>query len=501
MRKLLGLQQATSSRPATVAQSGLQTALSLAASVGLSAVVGLVIARNYGRGAETDGFFAAYGVFIVLVLAAHAFRVVALPALARAHGEQRLAAETLAWALALAVLALPSVAIALLASSHVAAALTGSLPPAAQETAADALVWMVPAATAQLYAALAASALAALDDYATAALGFALGSVAGLALILVLVAAGAGIVAVAWGMALNGAVSLLVPVGRLVSRRGVQSARARPPDVPARLAAFGRGVTIPIALQALYLVCLRLAAELGVGSVTSFTYAYLIASAFVAVTASSLALVSSVPLARVGLDGDRAARHVVNTSWLALAVVAGAAGFFALVGGRVVSGVLGAGYGGEIGDELGGLVVYLAPWMVASVGVSVTFPLLFVADRARRLPLLAAGAVGAHVGVAWVARELLSLRGIAFGLAFTTGVILAGLLLLLSRETLRAAARGLAGAALWSAALAATAFVPLALALPASLAAVVGLAVYGVLLFVVRPRGLRDAWAYVRTLA
>jgi hypothetical protein len=490
-----------SSRPTTVARSGLQTALSLAASVGLAAVVGLVIARSFGRGAETDGFFAAYGVFIVLVLAAHAFRVVALPALARAHGERRLAAETATWALALSVLALPALALALLAADPVAGMLTGSLPAPAQETAAAALVWMVPAAVAQLYAALAASALAALDDYGTAALGFAAGSVSGLLLILVLIAAGAGIVAVAWGMALNGAVSLLVPVGRLLARGRPRGLSPRRGEVPARLGEFARGVTLPLALQALYLVCLRLAAELGVGSVTSFTYAYLIGSALVAVTASSLSLVSSVPLARLGLDGGRAVRHVVSTAWLALAVVVGSAGVFALAGERLMRLALGTEYGGEVGTELGRLVAVLTPWMAASVGVSVTFPLLFVAGRARLLPLLAAAALALHVAVAWAGREAWGLTGIAVALAVTTAAILAGLLLLLSPRALLGVARGLALAAAWSGSLALVSYALLALVLPDVAAAAAGALVYAALLLTLRPRGLLDAWAYVRALA
>ncbi|MDQ3065556.1 MAG: hypothetical protein M3R12_00190, partial [Actinomycetota bacterium] len=61
--------------------SGLLTALSASVVTASSALVGVVIARELGRGAETDGFFAAYGVFLVLVLAAGAARVAVLPAL------------------------------------------------------------------------------------------------------------------------------------------------------------------------------------------------------------------------------------------------------------------------------------------------------------------------------------------------------------------------------------------------------------------------------------
>jgi hypothetical protein len=262
-----------------------------------------------------------------------------------------------------------------------------------------------------------------------------------------------------------------------------------------------RGVALALVLQALYVVCLRFAAELGVGEVTTFSYAYLIGAALVAVTASSLSLVSSVPLTRLGIDAPgRAAQHVVHTSWLALAVVAGAAGVFALAGEAVAEGVLGDAYGGETGTQLGRLVVELAPWMVASIGLSTTFPLLFVTGRARRLPWLAVGALAAHAPIVWAGKELLDLAGIAAGLAVTTALVLAGLLVMLSNGALVDVARGLATAAAWTGGLALVVFAAAALALQAAPAAAVGLVAYAVLLAVVRPRGLVRAWSYVRAL-
>jgi hypothetical protein len=76
--------------------SGAVTALAIAVQSGLAAVVGVIIARELGRSAETDGFFAAYGVFVVIALAATALRVTLLPALARAREERRRAAQTAA---------------------------------------------------------------------------------------------------------------------------------------------------------------------------------------------------------------------------------------------------------------------------------------------------------------------------------------------------------------------------------------------------------------------
>src|SRR4029077_10895427 len=108
--------------------------------------------------------------------------------------------------------------------------------------------------------------------------------------------------------------------------------------------------------------------------------------------------------------------------------VAAAAGVFALVSEQVVQRVLGASYGGDTGVELGRLVVYLAPWMVASVAVTVTYPLVFVGGRARWLPVLAVVSLGVQVLVEWGATAAFGLAGAAGGLAVTTALVLGVLL-------------------------------------------------------------------------
>src|SRR2546423_111854 len=173
-----------------------------------------------------------------------------------------------------------------------------------------------------------------------------------------------GVRAFGWGIALNAAISLLVPLGVLVGRRGVGFPDA---DPGSRLRRLAEGVALPFALQGLYVIGLRFASGLGEGRPTTFSYAYLIAALLVAVTATSLALVSSLPLAPAQLTPERAGRHVVAASWLSLVVVAAAAGVFALAGERVARWALGSSYGGGTGAQLGRLVVYLAPWMVAAV--------------------------------------------------------------------------------------------------------------------------------------
>ena len=464
---------------------------------GLSAVVGVVIAREFGRGAATDGFFAAYSVFLVLVLVGTAMRVAVIPPLARAREAGTFARELGSYSAALAVIAVPALLLALLASDWVAGQLAAGLPESSQAVAAETLRLVVPAAIAQMYAALFASGLAAYDSYGTAAAGYAAGSLGGLALILVLVDS-RGIDAVGWGMLLNGVVALAVPLVALARR--APWAGLGLDAVGPRLAELARAVAVPLVLQGLFVVCVRFVSELGTGAVTSFTYAYLVAAGLVAVTASSLGLVSSAALSRRELTDRRAAEHVVRSSWVAFAAVAAAAGVFALVGDRFVGAVLGPDYTGDTGNELGRLIALLGPWMAASIGVTLTFPLIFVAARDRLLPAVAAGALALHLVLAWAAVRAWELDGAALALTVTTLAILVALLALLSRDVLADAGRGLGVAAAATGGLAAIAFGLFDLVVGAALAAALGLAAFAALLVATRSLGLRQAWAYLRAL-
>jgi O-antigen/teichoic acid export membrane protein len=253
-------------------------------------------------------------------------------------------------------------------------------------------------------------------------------------------------------------------------------------------------------LQAFFVVCLRFASDLGTGAVTSFTYAYLVASALVAVTASSLGMVSSVPLSRAALSAALATRHVVSTSLVSFAGVAAAAGVFALVGDRIVHAALGPAYEGAAGNEIGGLIVLLGPWMAASIGVTITFPMLFVAGRDRRLPLLALAALAFHVVGAWIAVSLFELDGAAVALTVSTLAVLIALLLLLSPQVLSDGARGLLLGAAVTGGLALAAFGAASALLPEEAAAAVGVVVFAGLLLAARGLGLQQAWGYLRTL-
>src|SRR5256714_8333004 len=198
-------------RTPSALRSGALTGLAQLVLALAAAGAGALLAQKFGRTAETDGFLAAYGVYLVLVLAAQAFRMVVVPDLTRAAAEGRLGEESRAYALSFLALAVPVSVLVAVFSGQLGDLITGSLPPRSAHVAGRALAILVPAAFAQLLAALGASALAALNSYGTAAAGFALGGIAGLAAFAAL-ADSAGIVALAWGLTVNAAVALAVPV-------------------------------------------------------------------------------------------------------------------------------------------------------------------------------------------------------------------------------------------------------------------------------------------------
>jgi len=480
-------------------RSGLLTGLAQVVVALAAAGAGALLAHKFGRSAETDGFLSAYAVYLVLILAAQSFRMVVVPDLTRAAARGELSGESRSYGLAHLCLAVPVSILVGVFSSQIGDLLTGNLPPRAAHIAARALVVLVPAAFVQLLAALAASALAALDNYGTAAAGFALGGITGLVVFAAL-ANSLGIVALAWGLAANAVVALAVPTVALLRRGALRGAMPDRLGIVPRLWHLVQGAAVPVALQGCYLLGLRFAAKLGVGSVTSFSYAYLAASTLVGATAFSLGLISAAPMTRRGVDAVAAGRHVVHASWVSLSIVGAAAGVFAVVGGRIVGVVLGSAYSGNVGSQLGHLVVYLAPWMLAWVAFAVTFPLVFVAEKRWTLLPLGALGFGLCIPLGLGLRALWGLPGIAIAVGLATLVIAGGLLATISMRTLGIAALGLAKLALAVGSAAALAFGGLRIALSPVTAAAAGVLLYGLVIFALRSLGLSEGWAYVRGL-
>jgi hypothetical protein len=457
------------------------------------------LAQEFGRTAETDGLLAGYAVYLVLTIAAQSFRFVVLPDATRAAATGRLPAETRAYALSVLLLAVPVTALTAALADPLGELITGSLPHRAASICASALPWYVAAAFLQLLGGVCASALAAVDSYAVAACGTAAGGAGGL-LFFVVVSQSHGVIALAWGLALNGALALGIPLAAL-ARRGLLTGGGHVPLAPLpRLWSLVQGAALPVAFQGFYLVGLRLAAALGIGQVTSLSYAYVLAATLVSVTAFALGLISSAPLTRRGVDAEGAVAHVVHAAWVSLTLVGAAAGVFAVVGGRIVHGVLGSAYAGEVGANLGRLVVELSPWMILAATFYGLFPLVFVLDVRRVLVAVAVVSLAVDAAVSYGFRVAWGLAGLAFGLAVPTALVVAVLLWEVSHRALRAGAFALARLAVVVGAAAVGGFWLASVVVSPIPAAVLGTVLYGLLLVAAKPLGLGEAWAYVRAL-
>src|SRR4051794_22044469 len=130
------------SRGRGAVRSGLQTGLSTAAVSGSAAVLGVILSRKFGHGVKTDGFFAAYGVYLALVLVAGSLRVVVLPRFVTARAAGRLPAEVGTWAVGLTPPLAVVVLLAIVWPHGIASLLTSNAD--ARHQAAILLPWIVP---------------------------------------------------------------------------------------------------------------------------------------------------------------------------------------------------------------------------------------------------------------------------------------------------------------------------------------------------------------------
>jgi len=169
-----------------------------------------------------------------------------------------------------------------------------------------------------------------------------------------------------------------------------------------------------------------------------------------------------------------------------------------VAGAEIAGGILGSAFGDDVGAQIARLVVALAPYMVASVALSVTFPLVFVAGRSRRLPLVGAGVLAVHIPLAFAGQAIAGLEGLAIGLALTTALAFAWLLTLL--HAARSTTERLANALVAVAGCALVGFVPAGALLAPAPGVVVGLVVAAGALALLRPAGLSAGWHYLRML-
>ena len=327
---------------------------------GSAALAGALLARKFGHGAKTDGFFAAYAVYLAIVLVASALRVVVLPAFARARDDGELGREVGSWSLALAVPLVPTVAVVIIAPHWVAGLLTAVARPAA--SAAELLPWLDPGRRRPgLRRNRRERARGARRLRHRRARLRRRERIAGLVAIVALV--GHGVAGVRLGARAERGGRGRDPARRGRSRGALRAVRAA--RLGHRLRMLAEGVSLPFALQGLYVIGYRFASGLGSGQ------------------PDDVLLRLPDRLAPRRRDGDLDRARLVGAARARRADAGrGRRGTSSPPRGsrsrssrqrpgcsrsparRSAKLVLGSSYGGGTGTELGRLVAYLAPWMI-----------------------------------------------------------------------------------------------------------------------------------------
>ncbi|HEX2084891.1 MAG TPA: lipid II flippase MurJ [Solirubrobacteraceae bacterium] len=466
-----------------VGRNALITSVATVATMAAGGVLAVLAANLVGANAGTDGFFAAYGLYAMAVVFAQSARTTVVPRLL--EGETRFAAFDRFLGGGVVVVLVAAVLLGPL-GGPIASLATGDLPGEARETARTALLILLPAIAAQVFAALGAAMLGALGDFALPGFAFTGGAAASIV----------AFVALEPSLSIDGlAVALLV--GSAVSAAAVAAGLVRHGWRPSRAvvaapraAASAAGVLLVASLSILiahfgYLVTLAVGARLGEGVITAFSYGYMGFNLVFALIAGSIPMVIVGPLAE---HWDRRPASLVEhnervfrAGLLLLAPVIAAV---ALVGHEVGDVALAKFTAGEV-DLTVDLFLLLSPLVVFGLVQAVPYAAVLVRARYKAVALATAGVVVVQVGLVLLAGEMDSARllGLAFPVANLVNLVAA--MLLVSRGYPKLVVPRLAAALLRLAAVALVAFgVPVLLADALDLrdwvALLAGLVAYGV---------------------
>jgi peptidoglycan biosynthesis protein MviN/MurJ (putative lipid II flippase) len=363
------------------------TALSQVASMALGAVIALVILLRFGKDAETDGLFAAYGVYGVLVVVAQSFRATIVARLA--EGPSPFAALD-RYLGAVAVLFVAAGIPLLVLAEPLARLLTADLGPTAVDAARTSLMILWFASGAQLAGALLAAALAVRDDFALSGAAYVGGGVVSVAALLAL-APLLGIQAVALGLCLGGATTVGLMLLRLLRLGYRPSPAGMVPDRTAvgRAALLVWAAAGTLSTQLAFVVTLGFAARLGEGAPTLYTYATFVFGLFLASTAGAMTIVLAPRLAETW-DGRPESLHapLLEVFRAGLTLIAPIVGVVAVAGPAVASLPL----DGHDARVLTDTVLAMSGGLVA--GVAMPVPLVALYTQGRYAAVAAVGLQG-----------------------------------------------------------------------------------------------------------
>jgi O-antigen/teichoic acid export membrane protein len=346
-------------------------------------ILGILIARRFGKSEDTDAFFAAYGVYTVGLTFGGTFRFTAVPTLVSDYDGRRAARMLSAVSLIALALAIPMV---LLADSF-----SALLVEDADGVGAAALRILWIGSAAQLVAALLATMLSVRGGFT--ALGVAT-LFAGPVTVLVFVAT-AGLIGI-HAAAVGATAGALWQVGvyasaldqrvfrRLLPRRSsvVEAAREAGRLVYASAPFIGSTVA--------YVVCIAVAAREETGSASVFAYAFMLAGILLALTSGVAVMIRSPSL----VSGPERTREVIGVSLrsfrLTVLLCGPIVGATFLLGHPVIGSVLGPTFSDGALDELLVTFACLVGWLLASAAGMFALVELLARHELRRLAWLAA---------------------------------------------------------------------------------------------------------------
>jgi O-antigen/teichoic acid export membrane protein len=410
-----------------LAGNTLVTAVSQVVTMGLGALLALLVLFVFGKTPKTDGLFTAYGVYGVLLMLAQSLRTTIVARLVEAPSLWQAFDHYVGAVLALALgAAVPLVVLA----GPLAHLLTGHASGDAHDAARTGLWLFALAGVAQLLAAVGAAALGALDRFvpvAVAYLAAGAASIVGVAALAGPLDVDAVPIAVAAGSLLNAALmtrSLLA--GGWRPHRGLVDT----------IGALGRRVWIIVsgaalyaASQAIFVVSLALAARIGSGAATVYTYAFFAASFIVGASSGSVGIVLAAPLAQTW-DRSPASLipHLRTIVRLGAVLIAPVLGVAAVAGNDLASAVLGSKLDGADTQALAGSFLALAGYMFAMLAVTVPLLAAFALSRYPAVAAVSLGALVIHVGLSIAAGTTDELEWLAAAASVSTILMLVGLL-------------------------------------------------------------------------
>ena len=385
-------------------------ALAQGALMAIGAVLSLLVARAFGRDAETDAFFAAYGFYGVGVTLAHTFRLTAVPALVRAPGPET-ATRLLA---AVGVVALAA-AVPMLALAGPLGALLVENDPTGVAPDTLRILWLTLAG--QLLAAMLATILAVRGAFTTIAVATLTTGFASLVVFAVLQGP-VGIQAAALGLAAT-AVLLALALGGSLLRSGWRPRWTKGVSLATEAGRLSFASATFFAANFSYVICVAVAAHHGTGEATAFAYAFMLAIVLVGVTANVNAMVRSPSLVAGEDRSERTAETTVLSFRYTLVLIGPVLAMTLLVGEPVIEWALGADFGAEGAHRIVVTLACLIVWILGSAGAVFAVVELLARGELTRLAALGAVQVAVTFGAALAGAAIAGTPGIAAALSLT----------------------------------------------------------------------------------